>query len=108
MISATVMMPCRLVSTCGGRKRTVALPAGLGAAGWSAGARRAAAQSPAERWPVARGRRRGCRSAGRRQPAAAGRGSGAAAGGAVRRRGLRLPGAAAGAAGGRGHPAWRP
>src|SRR5450756_1344612 len=38
MMRATVIMPCGLVSTCGGRKRTTALPTGLGAAGSAAGA----------------------------------------------------------------------
>src|ERR1035438_3130829 len=33
MMRATVIMPCALVSTCGGRKRTTALPAGWGGAG---------------------------------------------------------------------------
>src|SRR5450759_3501928 len=33
MMSATVVVPCALISTCGGRKRTTALPTGLGATG---------------------------------------------------------------------------
>src|SRR5664280_1572643 len=33
MMRATVVVPCALISTCGGRKRTTALPTGLGAAG---------------------------------------------------------------------------
>src|SRR5450759_4872300 len=33
MMRATVTTPCGLVSTCGGRKRTTALPTGVGAAG---------------------------------------------------------------------------
>src|ERR1035437_6713974 len=35
MMRATVTTPCGLVSTCGGRKRTTALPTGLGVPGWA-------------------------------------------------------------------------
>src|SRR5260370_19839286 len=43
MMRDTVTVRCGVVSTCGGRKRTTALPAGLGASGDGAGAAAAGA-----------------------------------------------------------------
>src|SRR5674476_532426 len=43
MMSATVVVPCALISTRGGRKRTTALPTGLGATGLAGSAAAGAA-----------------------------------------------------------------